>query len=63
MSSTKELFEFLNLFLKLPDHHILGGEILQDAISEGDKAIQIALKENPIGITLTFDGWTNIKNE
>ncbi|CAB5361935.1 unnamed protein product [Rhizophagus irregularis] len=59
----KELFEFLNPFLKLPDRHTLGGEILQDAVSEEDKAMQIVLKEDPISITLTFDGWTNVKNE
>jgi hypothetical protein len=21
------------------------------------------LKEDPVGVTLTFDGWTNVKNE
>ena len=25
--------------------------------------MQMALKENPVGVTLTFDGWANIKNE
>jgi hypothetical protein len=25
--------------------------------------MEIALKEDPIGTTLTFDGWTNVKNE
>ena len=33
----KELFEFLNPFLKLPDRRSLGGEILNDAVAEGDK--------------------------
>ena len=59
----KELFEFLNPFLKLPDRQTLGGDILNDAVSEGEKAMQIALKEDPVGVTLTFDGWTNVKNE
>jgi len=59
----KELFEFLNPFLKLPDRKTLGGEILQNAVSEGDNAMEIALKEDPIGVTLKFDGWTNVKNE
>ena len=31
----KELFEFLNPYLKLPDRKLLGGKILQDAVSEG----------------------------
>ena len=25
--------------------------------------MEIALKEDPVGITLTFDGWTNVNNE
>jgi len=28
-----------------------------------DNAMEIALKEDPVGITLTFDGWTNVNNE
>ena len=59
----KELFEFLNPYLKLPDRKLLGGKILQDAVSEGNKVMQMALKEDPVGVTLTFDGWTNVKNE
>lgn len=59
----KELFEFLNPFLKLPDRQTLGGEILKDAVSEKEEAMEIALKEDPVGVTLTFDGWTNVKNE
>ena len=59
----KELFEFLNPLIKLPDRHTLGGKILNDAVSEGDKVMHIALKEDIIGVTLTFDGWTNINNK
>jgi len=59
----KELFEFLNPLIKLPDRHTLGGKILNDAVSEGDKVMHIALKEDIIGVTLTFDGWTNVNNE
>src|SRR5207302_10291124 len=59
----KELFEFLNPYLKLPDRKLLGRKILQDAVSEGNKVMQMALKEDPVGVTLTFDGWTNVKNE
>ena len=25
--------------------------------------METALKEDPVGVTLTFDGWTNVKNE
>ena len=62
-SKAKELFNFLNPFLKLPDHHILGGQILKQVVAETDKITDIALKEDPVGVILTFDGWTNIKNE
>jgi len=59
----KELFEFLNPHLKLPDRRALGGQILEAAVSEADKAMHEALREDPTGVTLTFDGWTNVKNE
>ncbi|CAB4388180.1 unnamed protein product [Rhizophagus irregularis] len=62
-SEARELFEFLNPFLKLPDHRSLGGEILKDAVAEGDKVMEIALKEDQTGVTLTFDEWTNVRNE
>ena len=57
----RELFEFLNPFLKLPDCKTLSGEILTNAVSEGDNTMEIALKEDPVGIILTFDSWTNVK--
>lgn len=59
----KELFEFLNPFLKLPDCHVLGGDILNKVVDELDDAMETALKEDPVGVTLTFDGWTNVNNE
>ena len=57
------MFEFLNPLIKLPDRHTLGGKILNDTVSEGDKVMHIALKEDIIGVTLTFDGWTNVNNK
>ncbi|CAB4374480.1 unnamed protein product [Rhizophagus irregularis] len=59
----KELFDFLNPFIKLPDRCILGGDILKQVVSEADKVMETTLKEDPVGITMTFDGWTNVKNE
>lgn len=59
----KELFDFLNPFLKLPDRRVLGGDILKQVVDKADEVMEIALKEDPIGATLTFDGWTNVKNE
>src|SRR6266496_5163593 len=59
----KELFNFLNPHLKLPDRCELEGNILTKAVEKTDDAMNIALKEDPVGVTLTFDGWTNVKNE
>ncbi|RHZ86342.1 hypothetical protein Glove_52g143 [Diversispora epigaea] len=59
----KELFNFLNPLLKLPDRHLLGGKILKKAVENSDESMENALKEDPVDITLTFDGWTNVKNE
>ena len=55
----RELFEFLNPYLKLSDYHLLSGEILNDAVSEGKEAMQVALKENQTGVTLTFESFRN----
>ncbi|RIA96364.1 hypothetical protein C1645_815553 [Glomus cerebriforme] len=62
-SEAKELFEFLNSFLKLPDRRSLDRENLKDTIFERNKTIEIALKEDQISVTFTFDGWTNVRNE
>ncbi|GES96198.1 hypothetical protein GLOIN_2v473602 [Rhizophagus clarus] len=51
----RELFEFLNPFLKLSDRRSLDEEILRNAVAEGDKVMEIALKEDQTGITLIFD--------
>jgi len=59
----EELFNFLNSFLKLPDRHVLSDRILKEAVNESDKAILKALQEDQIEITLTFDEWTNVRNE
>src|SRR5256885_15021236 len=59
----KELFNFLNPHLKLPDRRELRGNILTKAVEKTDDAMNIAFKEDPVGVTLTFDEWTNIKNE
>lgn len=59
----KQLFDFLNPFLKLPDRCLLGGKILNKAVENADEIMDNALKEDPVGVTLTFDGWTNVKNE
>jgi hypothetical protein len=62
-SEAKELFNFLNPLIKLPDRRELGGKILTKAVEKADDIMDIALKEDQVGVTLTFDGWTNVKNE
>ncbi len=51
----KDLFNFLNPFLKLLDRRVLGGNILKEVVAEVNNAIEIALKEDLVGVTLTFD--------
>ncbi|CAB5209298.1 unnamed protein product [Rhizophagus irregularis] len=46
----KELFEFLNPFLKLPDCCVLSGDILDKVVVKLDDAMDIALKEDPVDI-------------
>ncbi|RIB14742.1 hypothetical protein C2G38_2194195 [Gigaspora rosea] len=60
---TKELFQFLNPHLKLPECRILGGRVLKAAVSKKDKIMNEELCQDEIGITLTFDSWSNIKAE
>lgn len=59
----KDLFQFLNPQIKLPDRRVLGGRILNAAVSERDKTMHNDLCQDALGVTLTFDGWTNVKNE
>ncbi|RHZ82237.1 hypothetical protein Glove_110g32 [Diversispora epigaea] len=60
---TEELFTFLNPFLKLPDRRLLGGRILNEAVNDSNSWMIKNLQEDQIGVTVTFDGWTNVRNE
>ncbi|RHZ77864.1 hypothetical protein Glove_170g15 [Diversispora epigaea] len=59
----EELFNFLNPHLKLPDRRLLAGSILTDTIKDSNILTLKTLQEDQIGVTLTFDGWTNVRNE
>ncbi|CAG8785622.1 10068_t:CDS:1, partial [Racocetra persica] len=59
----KELFEFLNPHLKLPEHWTLSRKVLDAAVAEENKAMYDALCKDKIDVTLTFDRWTNVNNE
>ena len=59
----EELFNFLNPHLKLPDRRLLAGSILTDTVKDSNILTLKTLQEDQIGVTLTFDGWTNVRNE
>jgi len=58
-----ELFKFLNPQIKLPNRKTLSGKILGDAVKEFDKNMLEKLKLDRIGITMSFDGWTNVREQ
>ncbi|RHZ78892.1 hypothetical protein Glove_155g144 [Diversispora epigaea] len=59
----KELFQFLNPYLILPDRRLLGGRILSDAVKDSNDTMIKVFQEDSVGVTLTFDRWTNVRNE
>ncbi|RHZ77325.1 hypothetical protein Glove_181g8 [Diversispora epigaea] len=59
----EELFQFLNPHLKLPDRRLLGGRILSDAVEDSNNTMIKVLQEDPVEVTLIFNGWTNVRNE
>ncbi|CAB4377621.1 unnamed protein product [Rhizophagus irregularis] len=59
-SEVIELFKFLNSEIKLPDRKTLSNKILGDAVEELDKTMLEKLKLDRIGVTMSFNGWTNV---
>ena len=59
----QELFYFLNSALKLLGRKALGGRILNNESKILENEMSQTLKDDPVGITLFFDGWTNILNQ
>src|SRR5215469_8578841 len=59
----QELFYFLNPGLKLPGRRSLGGRILDDESKTLQIEVTKKLKEDSTGVTLAFDGWTNVLNQ
>ena len=57
-----ELFKFLNPQIKLPDRKTLSTEILSD-VKDFDAMMLEKLVLDRIGVTLSFDGWTNIREQ
>ena len=58
-----ELFKFLNPQIKLPDRKTLSTEILSDVVKDFNTTMLEKLVLDRIGITLSFDGWTNVREQ
>jgi hypothetical protein len=57
------LFKFFNPQIKLPNRKTLFNEILNDVVKEFDVKILEKLELDRIEITLSFDGWTNVRKQ
>jgi len=58
-----ELFKFLNLQIKLPDRKTLSTEILGNVVKDFDTMMLEKLILDRVGITVSFDGWTNVREQ
>ncbi|GBC24452.2 ribonuclease H-like domain-containing protein [Rhizophagus irregularis DAOM 181602=DAOM 197198] len=59
----QELFHFLNPALILPRRKTLGGRILNDESKILENEMTKKLMNDSVGVTLVFDGWTNVLNQ
>ncbi|CAG8835635.1 12780_t:CDS:2, partial [Racocetra persica] len=59
----KALFEFLYPPVKLPSRKKLCGQILAEYAQNITKSIKEIAQSDKNGVTLTYDGWKNIKKE
>jgi Protein of unknown function (DUF 659) len=60
---TQAVFNFIAPGLKLPNRKKLGGKLLLDTSENFQKNILKIAQSDKIGLTATFDGWTNVKQE
>ncbi|RHZ86780.1 hypothetical protein Glove_46g127 [Diversispora epigaea] len=58
-----ELFKFLNLLIKLPNRKTLSDKILHEAVTDLNNTMIEKLESDRIGITLSFDGWINVREQ
>ncbi|RHZ71564.1 hypothetical protein Glove_256g40 [Diversispora epigaea] len=47
----------------LSDSHLLGGSILSETVKDFNNTMLKIFQEDQIGVTLTFDSWTNMRND
>ena len=59
----QEIFHYLNPGLKLPGRKSLGERILNNESRTLEAEVTKKLKEDSVGVTLAFDGWTNVLNQ
>jgi hypothetical protein len=60
---TKELFSWLNSTIQLPDRRTLGGRILNEEANELKKDLEMIAKKDKLGVSVIFDGWTNVRKQ
>ncbi|GBB94004.1 hypothetical protein RclHR1_22700003 [Rhizophagus clarus] len=60
---TKEVFNFIAPALKLPSRKRMSDRILPHATKMLKQSITKSAQNDKIGVTVTCDGWTNIKQE
>ncbi|RHZ81425.1 hypothetical protein Glove_120g161 [Diversispora epigaea] len=58
-----ELFKFLNPLIKLPNRKTLSDKILHEAVTDLNNTMIEKLESDRIGITLSFDGWINVREQ
>jgi len=59
----RELFQFVNPGLTLPLRNTLSGRILRESTMEVHEKIELIAKDDKIGLTIAFDGWTNVVHQ
>ncbi|CAB5381510.1 unnamed protein product [Rhizophagus irregularis] len=60
---TQAVFNFVAPGLKLPNRKKLGGKLLLNTSDNFQKNILKIAQSDEFGLTATFDGWTNVKQE
>ncbi|CAB4419957.1 unnamed protein product [Rhizophagus irregularis] len=60
---TQAVFNFVAPDLKLPNRKKLGGKLLLNTSDNFQKNILKIAQSDEFGLTATFDGWTNVKQE
>jgi hypothetical protein len=60
---TIALFKFLSPGIQLPKRKIMAGKILQNSSQALQENIINLAKKDQDGVTATFDGWSNVKQE